>query len=1035
MKLSQVAPMPIKQEVEDFENRVTLRLYLEKLLSQKWGRYLDIVSGFISLTSCMIYLGTTYFNNVDWLSTIDIIVCSLYLFEYLLKTFAAQHRLQYILEVNSAVELFTLMPLFILQEQDNWDYLTRLINISRVIRFLRVVKTISKYYQVGDNEFGGVNKQIYTISLTILTLIIVTAGVLQAFESPKRKELIALDQENQCGASIDECTFHEMVYFTVVTLATVGYGDVTPQTEEGRVCVIVLIIIVLVVIPKQMNELIRLMGLQSVYARAFYKWNPEVPHIIICGHVSVAALRNFCSELFHQDHGSQDKNAIIMRLTKPNTEMEIFLHNPKYELFLTYLQGSPMVDRDLKRAAATQAKACVILTNKQIVNSQSSDHKNILIGLQIKKYVNHITGGNIRLCMQLIKPESKLNYRQALGLKVITDQIISVEEFKMNLLAKSCFCPGIIALIGNLITSAGEQEGDMEYEWLNEYTKGMGHEIYRTDLSFKFQGKSFSEVATIVYNEFKGILFGIEFDIGKYTIIRLNPGSYIIPNTTEANVHAYIICEDKKVADQVATYEMTTEEIANYHYQLLQKSKQKEKLPDDEEEEKFDDPLLYGKDSIEEAEMLEQDYVLDPEPISLMTVTPTSLQDSTEITNHIVVCGIHPSIYYFLLALRAKYLKELQFVVILAPEQPTKQWEYINRFPKVRFIKGSPLTSDGLLRANINFADKAVIFAQGSDQSIDEVGDAIDEMHDAESIFIYKAIKKLNPSIQIMIELVYSSNIEFLLEKDYQYQNEFKYEFTPLQASGEVYISAIIDTLTCQAYFNPHIVTILQQILTGQRQSTQVIRAICEHADLKDSNLYQVPVPEDYLNKTFGELFNYLSTERHLIPLGLYRMAGAVDNKHPYVYTNPPSETKLTHRDKVFVLAHQLPADLTGGSNLDLKAMQMEGKQLDIENENKGLMQDKFKNQIQNGMQKTLIKQKNDKMVVFSGVSKSHKNLDLDNLNVNSTTFTMLDQINETITLIKEQIQSVQTNLLLQEDEIVEKCRTAVRYELTTLIQ
>ena len=41
-----------------------------------------------------------------------------------------------------------------------------------------------------------------------------------------------------------------MVYFTVVTLATVGYGDVTPKSEEGRVCVIILIIIVLVVIPK-----------------------------------------------------------------------------------------------------------------------------------------------------------------------------------------------------------------------------------------------------------------------------------------------------------------------------------------------------------------------------------------------------------------------------------------------------------------------------------------------------------------------------------------------------------------------------------------------------------------------------------------------------------------------------------------------------------------------------------------------------------------------------------------------------------------
>lgn len=73
--------------------------------------------------------------------------------------------------------------------------------------------------------------------------------------------MISQDQERGCSNQVEPCTFHEMVYFTVVTLATVGYGDVTPKSEEGRVCVIVLIIIVLVVIPKQMNELIRLMGL------------------------------------------------------------------------------------------------------------------------------------------------------------------------------------------------------------------------------------------------------------------------------------------------------------------------------------------------------------------------------------------------------------------------------------------------------------------------------------------------------------------------------------------------------------------------------------------------------------------------------------------------------------------------------------------------------------------------------------------------------------------------------------------------------
>lgn len=93
-----------------------------------------------------------------------------------------------------------------------------------------------------------------------------------------------------------------MVYFVVVTLATginykknniylVGFGDVVPHSELGRLSVIILIIIVIIVIPKQTNELIRLMGMQSKYARDVYKSNLEVPHIIICGHVTVEALK------------------------------------------------------------------------------------------------------------------------------------------------------------------------------------------------------------------------------------------------------------------------------------------------------------------------------------------------------------------------------------------------------------------------------------------------------------------------------------------------------------------------------------------------------------------------------------------------------------------------------------------------------------------------------------------------------------------------------------------------------------------------
>jgi len=64
---------------------------------------------------------------------------------------------------------------------------------------------------------------------------------------------------------------------------------------------------------------------------------------------------------------------------------------------------------------------------------------------------------------------------------------------------------------------------------MKEYVEGMGHEIYRTALSDKFQGKTFSEVAAEMYNEFQGIIFGIELNLGGKTIIKLNPGTFIIP--------------------------------------------------------------------------------------------------------------------------------------------------------------------------------------------------------------------------------------------------------------------------------------------------------------------------------------------------------------------------------------------------------------------------------------------------------------------------------------------------------------------------
>ena len=142
-------------------------------------------------------------------------------------------------------------------------------------------------------------------------------------------------------------------------------------------------------------------------------------------------------------------------------------------------------------------------------------------------------------------------------------------------------------------------------------------------------------------------------------------------------------------------------------------------------------------------------------------------------------------------------------------------------------VNGSPLKQSTLYKANINYADKVVIL--GHDSTLNQ--EVNDEMLDAESIYIYKAVKKINKDVQILTELVYSTNIEFLLPK---YPHNEDYRLSTLYAAGEVYISSIIDTLTCQSYFNPYIVTILQQILKGasEEEDEELRDMMKAHPDL-----------------------------------------------------------------------------------------------------------------------------------------------------------------------------------------------------------
>lgn len=450
---------------------------------------------------------------------------------------------------------------------------------------------------------------------------------------------------------------------------------------------------------------------------------------------------------------------------------------------------------------------------------------------------------------------------------------------------------------------------------------------------------------------------------------------------TKVRIFAYMICSDKDVADRIANHEKEkpsssgsvklsegddNKEVANILNVLPEMMqslmgnirKQNCNVHNMMLQHNEDELFMMLNDKTKAKGVIElptydmalsmEDYYFNPglemNSENKKDIVEYTIKDRSDITNHIVICGIHPALIHFILPLRAKYLQKdsLKWIVILAPILPPSLFEELSKFSKIIFIQGAPQLTDNLHRANIMNADKAVIFS--STENLSQINETThnhsnhidnnnssnnsnsssnndnntnndnsreipDELQsDRETTFIYRAIRACNKNVQIMVELVCPKSIELLLSLDElttlkeAQDKSTQYEFTSLYASGELFTPSIIDRITCQSFYNPHIVTIIELILGGTFSSTyHKSKKLDDYIQLTGSNLYLVKAPERYVNNSFSQLFNYLIKNNKAVAIALYRMN--LNEGFYYVYTNPNKNTLIKASDLVFVLA------------------------------------------------------------------------------------------------------------------------------------
>jgi voltage-gated potassium channel len=187
---------------------------------------------------CTLPVVLAYTDNptlVKGLRWVEVVITSIFLVEYLLRLWVAENRWRHVLQPHSVVDFVAILPLFL---PGTYLQMLRVFRLLRILRFIRYLR--GPHFFFGSTSMK--NLIVVRIFFTLLAIIFVSAG------------LVFYAERGAEGSHFQ--TYADAVYFSIVTMATVGYGDITPVTNYGRWMTVLIIFGGIVLLPWQIKDLI-----------------------------------------------------------------------------------------------------------------------------------------------------------------------------------------------------------------------------------------------------------------------------------------------------------------------------------------------------------------------------------------------------------------------------------------------------------------------------------------------------------------------------------------------------------------------------------------------------------------------------------------------------------------------------------------------------------------------------------------------------------------------------------------------------------
>ncbi|KHJ36905.1 cyclic nucleotide-gated potassium channel [Pedobacter glucosidilyticus] len=189
----------------------------------KAGRAFDIALLWVILFSVVIVIIESIpevheaffkeFYTIEWILTI------LFSVEYILRIWTSPKPFRYIFSFWGLVDLLSIIPTYFDLFFAGYHYLLT-VRIFRLLRVFRILKLV-RFNREAQMLFNALKASSYKISvflMTVLTMVTILGTLMYVIE----------------GSENNFTSIPQSIYWAIVTVTTVGFGDIVPQTVLGK---------------------------------------------------------------------------------------------------------------------------------------------------------------------------------------------------------------------------------------------------------------------------------------------------------------------------------------------------------------------------------------------------------------------------------------------------------------------------------------------------------------------------------------------------------------------------------------------------------------------------------------------------------------------------------------------------------------------------------------------------------------------------------------------------------------------------------